>query len=260
MILPKVIYQAHGFHFWRGAPLRNWLLYYPVERCLARITDVLITINKEDYERAMHFPTKQTVYVPGVGIDTELFCSSTGKKGLLRKELGIPAEAKVLLSVGELIRRKNHGIVIEAMQSLDNVWYVICGHGPLRDEYIRLAEKLGVDGRVILTGYRTDVKDFYDMADLFVLPSRQEGLSVALMEAMASGLPCIVSDIRGNTDLIEEAEYRFPPDSREGLVDTLSGVMADPDKMIEAGSKNRKAVEKYRTENVTAILKEVYER
>ncbi len=83
---------------------------------------------------------------------------------------------------------------------------------------------------------------------------------MALMEAMASGLPCIVSNIRGNTDLIEEAEYRFPPDSREGLVDTLSGVMADPDKMIEAGSKNRKAVEKYRTENVTAILKEVYER
>ena len=258
--VPKVIYQAHGFHFWRGAPLRNWLLYYPVERCLARITDVLITINKEDYERAKHFPAKKTVYVPGVGIDTELFCSSTGKKGLLRKELGIPAEATVLLSVGELIRRKNHRIVIEAIKNLNNTWYVICGQGPLKDEYIRLAEKLGVDDRVILAGYRTDVMDFYGMADLFVLPSRQEGLSVALMEAMASGLPCIVSNIRGNTDLIEEAEYRFPPDSREGLVDTLSGVMADPDKMIEAGSKNRKAVEKYRTENVTAILKEVYER
>ena len=256
--VPKVVYQAHGFHFWKGAALRNWLLYYPVERWLAHKTDVLITINKEDYERAQRFKAKKVVFVPGVGIDMGLFCGCSDGNVQLREELSIPNDATVLLSVGELIKRKNHRVVIEALPALENVWYVICGQGPLQDEYMELADKLGVGDRVVLAGYRTDVKDFYDMADIFVLPSYQEGLSVALMEAMASGLPCVVSDIRGNADLIKNDKFRFSPDDKNRLISILKEQTVDKQAMSIEGIKNRKTVEKYRAEIVVENLKSIY--
>ena len=254
-----VIYQAHGFHFWKGAPLRNWLVYYPVERWLAHKTDVLITINKEDYNRAKSFKAKKVVYIPGVGIDTDMFCGRTYENKLLRKELGIPTDAMVLLSVGELIKRKNQRIVIEALPDLNNIWYVICGKGPLLDEYREMSEELGISNRVVLAGYRTNVKDFYDMADMFVLPSFQEGLSVALMEAMASGLPCIVSDIRGNVDLIEDEEYRFFPNDSSGLLKTIGRVTTNREMQKKEGAKNKEKAMKYRIERIVEELKKVYD-
>ena len=128
----------------------------------------------------------------------------------------------------------------------------------MQDEYIELADKLGVGDRVVLAGYRTDVKDFYDMADIFVLPSYQEGLSVALMEAMASGLPCVVSDIRGNADLVNDEELRFSPNDKECLISILKKQTADKQGMSTEGLKNRKTVEKYRTEIVVKNLKSIY--
>jgi glycosyltransferase involved in cell wall biosynthesis len=141
---------------------------------------------------------------------------------------------------------------------LENVWYVICGQGPLQDEDMELADKLGVGDRVVLAGYRTDVKDFYDMADIFVLPSYQEGLSVALMEAMASGLPCVVSDIRGNADLIKNDKFRFSPDDKNRLISILKEQTVDKQAMSIEGIKNRKTVEKYRAEIVVENLKSIY--
>jgi glycosyltransferase EpsD len=219
---------------------------------------VLITINQEDYERAQRFRAKKVVFVPGVGIDMGLFCGCSDGNVQLRKELSIPNDATVLLSVGELIKRKNHRVVIEALPALENVWYVICGQGPLQDEDMELADKLGVGDRVVLAGYRTDVKDFYDMADIFVLPSYQEGLSVALMEAMASGLPCVVSDIRGNADLIKNDKFRFSPDDKNRLISILKEQTVDKQAMSIEGIKNRKTVEKYRAEIVIENLKSIY--
>ena len=206
----KVIYTAHGFHFFKGAPLINWLLYFPVEWFLAYFTDVLITINKEDYVRAQKFAAKKVYYVPGVGIDTKKFTVTDKvrqeKRTAIRAEFGIPESATVLLSVGELIPRKNHRVVIEALAKIDkdNLYYVICGRGPLMESYKELAKLLGVSSRVMLTGFRSDVADFYCTSDVFVFPSLQEGLPVALMEAMASGLSVVCSDVRGSTDLVGE--------------------------------------------------------
>lgn len=205
----KVIYTAHGFHFFKGAPLINWLLYFPVEWFLARYTDALITINKEDYARAQKFAAKKVYYVPGVGIDTKKFAvdpeTKREKRAAIRTELGIPDDAIVLLSVGEVNENKNHRVVIEALSKLEekNVHYIICGRGELEDSHKNLAKQLGLEGRVHLTGYRNDVADFYQAADVFVFPSLREGLPVAVMEAMASGLPIVCNDIRGCADLIE---------------------------------------------------------
>lgn len=217
----KMIYTAHGFHFYAGAPLLYWLTYYPVERFLARFTDVLITINKEDHARARKFRSEKARFVPGVGIDTGRFSKRDPKLApRLRESLGIPQDALVLLSVGELSKRKNHQVVIRALAKIvrQDVYYVICGDGALMEKHKELAQSLGLANRVILTGYRNDVADLYQTADLFVFPSLHEGLPVAIMEAMASGLAVVCSKIRGNEDLVVEDRgglYALESDANE---------------------------------------------
>lgn len=202
----KVIYTAHGFHFYTGAPLINWILYYPVERWLAHYTDVLITINKEDYERAKKFKVRQVEYIPGVGIDVEKFSPNPCDRDKKRQELGINSDDIVLLSVGELNENKNHRLIIELLPYLkNNIFYVICGKGPLMEEYINLANKLGIQKRLKLMGYVNDTPNYYRIADLFVFPSKREGLPVSIMEAMASGLPIIATDIRESRDLLGDS-------------------------------------------------------
>lgn len=206
----KVFYTAHGFHFYKGAPVINWILYYPVEKWLSRYTDVLITINKEDYERAKTFKAGKVCYVPGVGIDLKKFNAGYVNKEQKRKEIGVSADDFVLLSVGELIPRKNHEVVIRALSvlkqldKLNHIEYVICDRGAYEADLRKLAEELDVADHVYFLDYRNDISEICNCADLFVFMSHQEGLPVALMEAMACGLPAVCSNIRGNTDLIED--------------------------------------------------------
>lgn len=203
----KCFYTAHGFHFYKGAPPLNWLLYFPVEWILSFVTDTLITINKEDYEFAKnHLHAKRTEYIPGVGINIEKFANVKVDIKAKRKELGIPENCKLILSVGELNKNKNHQVVLKALAELKdtNIHYAICGKGELRNYLLDLARSLNVSERFHLLGIREDIAEILKCGDIFVHPSLREGLPVALMEAMASGLPCIASKIRGNIDLIQD--------------------------------------------------------
>ena len=170
------------------------------------------TINKEDYKRARKFRAGRVVYVPGVGIDINKFSKRIDNRDEKRSELGFKPADFVLLSVGELIARKNHAVVLEGLAELkkagklDNIQYVICGRGVLDTKLKEKAVILGISDHVHFLGYRNDVNEICNAADLFVFMSLQEGLPVALMEAMACGLPAICSDIRGNTDLIESGK------------------------------------------------------
>lgn len=219
----KVIYTAHGFHFYQGAPLVNWLVYYPVEKVLSYWTDVLITINHEDYARAKKkFHAKKTYYLPGIGIDLEKFhvgnAEDIEKK---RQEMGLHPKDIFLLSVGELSGRKNHVVVIEAVnhlvQNYPQLKYFICGQGEKKQELQQLIRDYHLENHVKLLGFRTDVAELCQAADVFVFPSKQEGLPVALMEAMACGVPVVCSRIRGNTDLVEDEKCLFMPDKAEQL-------------------------------------------
>lgn len=217
----RVIYTAHGFHFYKGAPLKNWLIFYPIEKLCARFTDTLITINKEDYALAKRkLKAKQIEYVPGVGVDTEKFANTVVDTARKREELGMPQDAFLLLSVGELNTNKNHQVVIRAMADLENknVHYIIAGQGAERDNLLKLASELSLSDRVHLLGQRQDVAELYKTADLYVHPSFREGLPVALMEAMSAGLPCIASKIRGAVDLIDDNDgYLFNPSNYYSL-------------------------------------------
>ena len=170
----KVIYTAHGFHFYKGAPFINWLTYYPIERWLAKYTDVLITINKEDYERAKRsFHSAQVIYTPGVGIDVQKYVEVKIDKTKKRRELGIPDDAFLVLSVGELNKNKNHETIIRAIDKIKdtNVCYAICGKGHLENHLKKLTQELGLESKIIFLGYRKDMPEIYKCSDLFVFPS-----------------------------------------------------------------------------------------
>lgn len=267
----RVIYTAHGFHFYQGAPLKNWLLYYPAEKLLSYWTDVLITVNEEDYQFARKNLNARKIYrIPGVGIDLVPFqCQNDHAQGQglqAGRRMKIPANAVCLLSVGELSRRKNHQIVLSAMAALKrkDVYYLICGQGKLKRELIRQAQMLGIADRVKILGYQEHMVDIYQYADIFVLPSIQEGMSVALMEAMAAGLPCIVSDIRGNRELIADTGntggIRFSPWKQKQLQAAL-GRMADHERLRHRyGISNQEKIRGYCLEAVQKRMRKIYQR
>ncbi|MGL4740733.1 MAG: glycosyltransferase family 4 protein [Sarcina sp.] len=216
----RVIYTAHGFHFYKGAPIKNWLIYFPVEWICSFFTDTLITINREDFFLAKKFmKAKEILYVPGIGVDVTK-CTKFNKNEK-KSQLGIENEL-VFLSVGELIPRKNHELVINALSKIKDIKikYLICGIGELELELKSLVKMHNLEGCVQFLGYRTDIRELLNIADLFIFPSRQEGLPVALMEAMVQGVPIICSNIRGNIDLIsnEKSGILFKENDLDDLI------------------------------------------
>ncbi|MBQ7317005.1 MAG: glycosyltransferase family 4 protein [Clostridia bacterium] len=257
----KVFYTAHGFHFYKGAPLKNWMVYYPVEKLCARYTDKLITINSEDFALAQKkMKAKEVVYVPGVGVDLTRFRSLTVDKVAKRRELGIPESATLLLSVGEVNQNKNHQVIVRAMAQLqrDDLHYMIAGVGHKQDALKQQATALGIGDKLHLLGYRNDVADLLSVADCFVFPSYREGLSVSLMEAMSCGLPCVVSRIRGNTDLIDDkGGALFNPHKPEECVDALRAVL-DGDSAIMR-DHNKQKIQFFSLESVLGMMYALYE-
>ena len=155
----KVLYTAHGFHFYKGAPLVNWLVYYPIERILSRRTDVLFTMNQEDYRRAKTFHAKRVELVNGVGMDITRFAEATAEeKQAVRRELGLEKDDVFAISVAQLIPRKNHTALIRAVAKLADPKFhlFIVGDGVQEAELKALAAELGVEDTVHFLGFRRD--------------------------------------------------------------------------------------------------------
>ncbi|MBM7610253.1 glycosyltransferase involved in cell wall biosynthesis [Lysinibacillus composti] len=258
----KVIYTAHGFHFYKGAPLKNWLTYYPVEHYLSRFTDLIITINKEDYDRAKSFKAKSVKYIPGVGLDIKKFENIDINKSIKRNDLKVPEDSFVAISVGELNGNKNHEVVIRAIAELKNpnIHYMICGVGP-KEEYLRkLVKDLDLEGQIKLLGYRRDIGELLKVSDIFVFPSFREGLSVALMEAMACGLPVICSNIRGNRDLIinEKGGYLVNPKKIVSFSQAILETYENANLRERMGIYNREKIKYFTIDVVKEEIKDVY--
>ena len=259
----KVIYTAHGFHFFKGASLKNWLLFYPMERLCARFTDLLITINREDYDLAQRkMKAKRVVYVPGIGVDTQAF-SGDRDVDALRQELGLSPEDKILLSVGELSRRKNHKVILQAVAKLpvSNIHYLICGIGPEAENLRLLARKLGMEERLHLLGFRQDIPNLLALADVYAFPSLQEGLPVALMEAMAAGKAVVCSNIRGNRDLIEPnfGGSLLATNDVNGFAGEIGRLLENASIAEKMGVYNRRRIRKFDRTVVDAQMKTLYQ-
>lgn len=261
---PKVIYTAHGYHFYKNAPLKNWITYFPLEKLLSNYTDVLVTINKEDYLLSKNrFNAAKILYIPGVGVDTKRIDSIVVDRKEKRNELGIPENAVLILSVGELNSNKNHEVAIRAIAELNNkdVFYIICGKGSLDSYLNELIFNLNVQNNIKLVGFRKDVLELYKISDIFLFPSIREGLPMSIMEAMSSKLPIICSSIRGNSDLINDREngYLVPNrDSLESYKNSLMKLVNNEDLRIRFGEKNREKIEEFSKEKVLESLYKAY--
>ena len=278
-----IIYTAHGFHFFMGAPLRNWL-YYPIERHMARYTDRLITINDEDYKRAQTFPLRGSAEkISGVGINPKKFKDyqindwSGSQINIhdgaedIRKKYGIGKDYKILISVGELASGKNNMTVIEAMNELRDlkIVYIICGEGVMREKLELRTKELGLADRVFFAGYVNNTAELLEQCDCFIFPSKREGLPVAMMEAMAVGLPVIASHIRGVDDLIEHTKggylvNGFDPVDYAVKVrrmftekDGKSAVPRD-ERRKQMGLWNRERIKKFSIEVVDKQMRKIY--
>ena len=259
----KIIYQAHGFHFYKGAPLKNWLLYYPIERCLAHFTDAIITINKEDYERAKKFKLKnngRVYFVPGVGIDTSQYHSDRQLRLEKRRELSLRDDDIALISMGELIVRNNYQVAIDAISESHNphLHYFICGDGPEKEPLYDFSKKKGIEKQIHFMGYRTDIKELMQAADIFLLTSLQEGVARSLMEAMASGLPCVVSRIRGNSDLLSGNNGGILCDTLKDYVDAICRLANDSSLRKHMSQNNLRTVQRYSIGEVAKEITDVY--
>lgn len=264
--IKKVVYQAHGFHFYKGAPALNWMIYYPVERWLAHYTDALITINKEDYEVARKFHLRnngKVYYVPGVGINTAQYTPREGTRDEKRKELGLSNNDFMLISAGDLIERKNYSTAIRAIAKASNkkIQYFICGKGPEEDKLKRLAKELEIESQVHFLGFRTDMKDLMQAADLFLFTTLQEGLPRSMMEAMASGLPCIASKVRGNTDLLEDGAggYLVAVTDENEVAAKLKFMVDRPDLRFKMGEVNIERLIRFDVREVNQVMRSIYE-
>lgn len=206
----KVIYTAHGFHFYKGAPFLYWIIFFPIELILSSTVDVLVTINDEDMKRARRFFAKRTVMIPGVGVDVlgGIERIDSGDQKVFRKEirdsLGISYDDVLILNVGELSNRKNQIYLLRAVLKLNNphVHVALAGIGPNKHMLDNFVLQNGLSNQVHFLGYRTDISELHFAADLNVFPSKQEGLAIGGLESVADGLYILGSDRRGIRDYI----------------------------------------------------------
>lgn len=248
----KVMYMAHGFHFYTGAPWLNWMVFYPIERIMAKYTDLIVTVNREDYARAKSFYVKRVEYIHGIGINTARLTVSGNMKDI-RKEMGLSSSDFILLSVGELNDNKNQRTIIDAVSKVcDNeIHYLICGKGSNLDKLRRQVESLGLGNNVHFLGYRKDVVDICSQSDLYVMPSFREGLPVSSLEAMYCGLPLVTSNIRGLVDIMENGKsgYMCAPSDVAGFARYIKIMKDNPVARRQMGQNNKQTVVPFCIEN-----------
>ena len=261
----RVFYTAHGFHFYEGAPRKNWLIFYPIEKLFSRITDKLITINLEDHKLASEKFHCPVVHIHGVGVDeTRYHPVSQVEKTELRKTMGFGGKQKIILCIGELLPNKNQSMAIRMMEMVrreypDSV-LLLAGNGPKRSELESLIAELDLQEHVKLLDYCTCLEKYQQAADIAVSCSKREGLGLNILEAMLSGNPVVATDNRGHRELIQPGEtgYLVDVDDVERMADFVMKLFREETKRNEISLKARDFAKRYGSEQVKRELEEVF--
>ncbi|SDZ63327.1 Glycosyltransferase involved in cell wall bisynthesis [Evansella caseinilytica] len=264
----RILYTAHGFHFYQGAPFINWAVYHTLEKIAANWTDGLITMNEEDYAHAGKLPLrkKQAVYnVNGVGLDLEKFIPQTiDRKKSLRAAYGYNDEDFILICVAELSARKNQEMLIRVVSRLKeiipDIKLLLAGEGSCFQRYKSLVHRLGVEKHVEFLGYRNDVDKLMTLSDIAVSAALHEGLPVNVMEAMATGLPLVVTDTRGNRDLVRHGVngYVTPVTDDEQFAAAVEKLYRSEERRSKLGEESIQAIQNYSLQEVMTQMSEVY--
>ena len=261
----KVIYTAHGFHFYKGASRKNWMVYYPIEKTFAKFTDILITINDEDYALAKSRFKCRTDHIHGVGVDSGRYrIISAEEKELKKARMGFDSSDRLILSVGELLPNKNHIMEVRAMKSVveahPKAKLLIAGNGPEKERIEAEISSLGLTGSVIMLGYCTHLEDYQQICDLSVACSFREGLGLNVIESLLSGNPVAGTKNRGHNELVKDRINGFlvNPNDVNALAESVNLLLSDSALLDSISSGCRESVKSYTAENVSAELEKIY--
>lgn len=253
----KVLYLAHGFHFFKGTPLINWL-YYPVEKFMSRYCDIMVMINWEDFYLTQKHFRKPVMHINGIGLDIRKLKEVSIDYNLKRNELGVGVNDIIVLSVGELMSHKNHESIIKAIAGLNdpNIKYIICGMGERLKYLKKLSKKLKIENSVQFLGYRNDIGEILMASDIFAHPSKREGLGIASLEAMTVGLPIVTSNVHGLKDYSVNGKtgYCLDPNDISGFEEAIKKLVENADLRKSIGAYNKKVVEKFSVEKSTSDM------
>ncbi|MCM3586976.1 glycosyltransferase family 4 protein [Mesobacillus maritimus] len=264
----KILYTAHGFHFYKGAPFKNWLIYYSMERVAAKYTDAIITINQEDYIEAQKLKlriAKNIFKIHGVGIDIGKFIDvDFNKKVRLRKEYEYSTDDFILFYAAELNYNKHQDLLIDVVSILKdkipNIKLLLAGEGPLTKKYIEQVDRLGLRNNIEFLGFRKDIPNLLKLSDIAVSASRREGLPVNIMEAMATGLPIVLTDCRGNRDLVINNENGILVDleDKESFANAIKKVFDSASLRKNFSKRNLELINSYSIDNVIKEMRLIY--
>ena len=260
----KTIYTVHGFHFFNGAPFMNWAIYYPIERIMRKFTDVAITINSEDYNRAKSFGIKEVHNTNGVGLDLSYYNPELYDKQECRKKFNLKEDDFVIAMIAEVNKNKNHEQMIKAVEQLvkkhKNVKVLCAGDGPLLDSIKEEIKNKNLDNVINMLGFRSDINEIISCSDVGMLMSYREGLPRNIMELMAFGKPVIGTNIRGIRDLIDEGENGYLVEVGDYMKTyyALDTLINDRQLLKKMSENALDKVDKYSVENVVQELMVVY--
>ena len=264
----KVLYTAHGFHFFKGAPFQYWFFYYPVEKYLSSFTDAIITINHEDYNliKAHKFKNEKTFIIPGIGINIDrLFQQTIGLKNELRQQYGYKVDDIILIYVAEYIERKNHKFILDAMPDLirkiPNIKILFAGKGKLFEQTQGYARELHIQDYIDFLGFRKDIAELIALSDIGISSSRQEGLPMNIAEELYTGLPVVVSEERGHKELVEHGVngFIYPQMDQDSFVQAVVALAKDPVLRAKMSENARRMIQKFTIENTLKSMANIYQ-
>lgn len=264
----KVLYTAHGFHFYHGAPLKNWLFFYPIEKYLAKYTDALITINEEDYTFAKRkLKAKKIYHIHGIGVEPSKFDfdMSEKKREEIRASFTLSSLDYLMMYAAELNDNKNQQMLIDAMKKLvplyPNMKLILAGIGPLKEKFEKEIQENFLQSNVFLIGYRTDIPELLKISDLYVATSKREGLPVNILEAMIAGLPLVVTNSRGQRELVEDGKngYIVELNDVNSLVEKIQNIYVDQRIQTQFTKYAKNHIENYLLSNVKREMKTIYD-
>lgn len=265
----KMLYTAHGFHFFKGSPNSYWFLYYPMEKFLSRYTDGIITINQEDYElvKSKSFKNRATYKIPGIGVNTDrLIIPTEQQKQEIRINNGYFKNEFILIYIAEYIPRKNHKFLIDCMpqliRNIPEIKLLFAGRGRDMEMTKEYAITKGVADYIDFLGFRKNIGELIALSDVGVSASRQEGLGLNLAEEMFSGLPVIASEDRGHKEMIIHGVngFLFEQNDEKRFVDATVTLHENPEKRREMGSRAAETIQKFTMENALKSMVDIYER
>lgn len=263
----KVLYTAHGFHFFKGSPCRYWLMYYPVEKYLSKYTDAIITINQEDYDlvKTHNFRNQFTYKIPGIGINTSrLMKTNDDIRCRLRKEYGYKMSDFILIYIAEYIERKNHKFIIDATVELSkkvpNIKILFAGRGRLFEEMKSYSSNRGTDSYIDFLGFRKDIGQLIALSDVGISASKQEGLGLNLAEEMFCGLPVVATSDRGHKELIVSGlnGFIFPQNDKGKFIEYIYQLSQNEGKRTAMGFESQKIANQFTLDKSLAAMADIY--